>query len=244
MSYRYTFTGVIHPERAAVSVSTTGWNLHGPTAGIDGRLAVTIAVSQVTALFESDTEVSDLATLRNHVSDAIRIAVDAVGFLNGCGYDVEIVQLVPPEGNVPIVFGVDIPALQTNPAELSRRFTELIELFGESRSSHLQRCLADLREAIRSPKDTGFFCYRGIESLRQFFVLELGVKGDKESWETLRKALGIDRAPIDYVKEFADPVRHGKSKPISDAERAEVFRRTWEVVGRFIEFARAGYGGA
>jgi len=113
-------------------------------------------------------------------------------------------------------------------------------LFRDPRSSHLQRAFADLREAIRSPKDTGFFCYRAIESLRQFFVVELNAP-DKQSWEVLRTALQIDRPTIDYVKTFADSARHGAGAAISDGERAEVFKKTWSIVGQFVEFAKRGY---
>jgi hypothetical protein len=59
-----------------------------------------------------------------------------------------------------------------------------------------------------------------------------------------RSGLGVNKATIDYVKQFADPVRHGAPKPISDAERAEVFRKTWSVVDRFIDFAARGYSAA
>lgn len=243
MPYRYIFTGVIHPERAAVNVSTTGWTLQGAAADISGQLTVSIAVSQLLAVFDSETEAFDLSTLKNHVTDAVRVVVDAVGYLNGCGYVVEIVQLVGPTTNQPIVFGVDIPALRPTDPDLSAPLTQMMQIFEDPRGSYLQRCLADLREAIRSPKDTAFFCYRGIESLRQFFVLGENIPSDKASWERFRAALGVDRATVDYVKEFADPVRHGASKPISDAERAEVFRKTWSVVARFIDFAAGGYPG-
>ena len=241
MAYRYTFTGVVHPERAVVNVSTITWRLDPPAVPIVGKLTVTIAVSQVTAVFEAENEVSDLNTLKNYVADAVRVEVDTLGYLNGCGYEVEIVQLIPAEATTPLVFGVGIPALGSDSSELPSRFLEIMQVFQDPRGSYLQRCFADLREAIRSPKDTGFFCYRGIEALRQFFVLESGAKGHKNSWDELRQALGVERATIDYVKDFADPVRHGAAKPIADHERAEVFRKTWAVVARFIEFAKRGY---
>lgn len=241
MAYRYTFAGVIHPERAAVSVSTISFEINAPGAGIVGQLAMTIAVSQLTAVFTSQNQVSDFYTLKNHVADAVHVAVDAFGYVTGRGYDVELVQLIPAESVVPIVFGVGIPALEDNSADPAARFTDLIRLFQDPRGSYLQRCFADLREAIRSPRDTGFFCFRAIESLRQFFVLEVKAKSDKESWEMFRTVLAVDRSAIDYVKEFADPARHGAAKPISDTERAEVFRRTWAIVGHFVEFAKAGY---
>jgi hypothetical protein len=241
MSYRYTFTGVIHPERAAISMSTIPLAVQAPSEDIDGRLYVTIAVSQVTAVFESEQRVRQLHTLKNHVTDAVRVAVDAFGYLTGCGYGAEIVQVVPAESTNPMVFGVDIPALEYKSPDLNARFTEVMSLFWDPRGCHLQRCLADLREAIRSPKDTGFFCYRAIEALRQFFVIETNSATDKESWDAFRTTLQVDRASIDYIKTFADPVRHGAGRAISDGERAEVFKKTWSIVGRFIEFAKRGY---
>jgi hypothetical protein len=130
--FRYIFTGVIHPERAAVNVSMTGWELQGLAAGISGKLSISIAVSQLLAVFDCDTEVSDISTLKNHVGDAVRVVVDAFGYLNGCGYDVEIVQLVQPDRNDSDIFGVDIPALRTTEVDRPAQLTRMMGIFRDA----------------------------------------------------------------------------------------------------------------
>lgn len=108
--YRYVFTGVVHPERAAVNVSTTRWAVGGTANGISGDLTISITVSQLL---------------------------------------VEIVQVIRPSSDQPIVFGVDIPVLRFGNADLSVGLTRMMRLFEDPRSLYLQRCLADFREAIR-----------------------------------------------------------------------------------------------
>jgi len=242
MSHRYTFTGLVHPERATLSVSRVVSQISARDAGVVGTLTTNIIVSQVTCTFETETVVPNVFTLRNLVSDAVRIVVDAVGFLYGHGYDVEIVQLIRPDSGDPLVFGVDIPVLKPSTPDLTSRMNEVMRLFEDPRGAYLQNCFADLREAIRSPQDTGFFCYRALESLRQFFVEHGAAKSDKASWEQLRSSLKVSRSDIDDIKTFADARRHGKGKGISDAERAEVFRKTWLIVNSHIDFSVSGYG--
>lgn len=171
----------------------------------------------------------------------IRVALDALGYTLACGYDLEIIQMVDSVGNPPVVFGVGIPAIEKSTASAGIKFENIVSIFGDRRGQYLSRCLADLREAIRAPKDTGFFYYRGIESLRQFFLQEMKAKDDKVSWELLRSELAVDREEIETVKGLADPIRHGAGGGISDSERANVFTLTWNIVNKFIKYANAGY---
>ncbi len=217
-------------------------DINAADANISGKIVVTISASQLTAIFESDTEVTDFATLKNYIADVVRTIVDVYGYLSGCGYDVEIVKLILPGSAQPMIFGVDIPVLRPSNPDISGPFNQMINLFQDTRGLYVQRCLADLREAIRSPKDTAFFCYRAIEALRQYFVIEEKITGDKaDSWERLRSALGVERDIIDYIKGFSDPLRHGADKSISDAERADIFKKTQFIINRFVDFASNNY---
>lgn len=239
---QYTFSGKVHPERANVSITEIRAQLRTSGAEIDGELRYYIALSQVTATFVCQKPVPNVFTLKNYIEDAIRVALDGLGYTLGCGYDLEVTSMIDSLGNRPVIFGVGIPVLEKVAAEAGIRFEEIMELFKDSTGGYLQHCLADLREAIRAPKDTGFFCYRAIESLRQFFIHEKGARDDKTSWQMFRESLNADRAEIDRIKGFADPTRHGHSVEITDAQRAEVFRLTWGLVNKFIKYAKAGYG--
>jgi hypothetical protein len=149
--------------------------------------------------------------------------------------------MVDSFGGPPQLFGVGIPAIAKSASDAGVEFLTIVKLFSDARGQYLQRCLANLREAIRVPIDTGFFCYRGVEALRQFFLRERDARDDDASWEALRTELSVDRSDIDFIKRFADSIRHGASGAITDAERAQVFVLTWNIVNSFVRYAAAGY---
>jgi len=239
--FRYTFFGKAHPERCLVSIGELRIEIKNTEGEINGELVFYISLSQIVAVFSCDKQVENYLTLKNSVENLIRTAVDALGYTLACGYDIEIVDMIDSLGNAPIVFGVVIPAIVSSAKDAGVTFLNIIDVFKDARGKYLMRCLADLREAIRVPGDTGFFCYRGIESLRQFFIHQEVAKDDKTSWEMLRTELNVDRSDLDEIKVFADPLRHGDFVAISDAERAKVFRLTWSIVNKFVKYANAGY---
>ncbi len=238
---QYIFFGKVHPERCNVSIAELHTQVKSLDGDVDGVVHHSISLSQVTATFVGGRPVQNIYTLKNTVEDVIRVALDALGYTLACGYDLEIIQMIDSVGNPPVVFGVGISAIDNSAARAGVKFENIVSIFGDGRGQYLQRCLADLREAIRAPKDTGFFCYRGVESLRQFFLQEMKAKDDKASWELLRSELAVDREEIETIKGFADPIRHGGSGGISDSERANVFTLTWNIVNKFITYANAGY---
>lgn len=238
---QYTFFGKVHPERCNVSITEVRAKVGSPGDEINGELRYYISLCQVTAIFICEKPVPNVYTLKNYVEDAIRIALDALGYTLACGYDLEVTEMIDSLGNRPIVFGVGIPAIEKAASDAGVSFECIMEVFKDVRGGYLQRCLADLREAIRAPKDTGFFCYRAIESLRQFFFREKGAQDDRSSWEMLRSELGVDRADIDAIKKLSDPVRHGDSVAIGDDQRAKTFVLTWGIVNKFVKYANAGY---
>jgi hypothetical protein len=238
---QYTFFGKVHPERCNVSITEVRAEVETPGGEINGELRYYISLSQVTATFVCDKPVPNVFTLKNYVEDAIRVALDALGYTLACGYDLEVTEVIDSMGNCPIVFGIGIPAIERAASDAGVTFESIMKVFKDAKGGYLQRCLADLREAIRVPKDTGFFCYRAIESLRQFFLREKGAKDDKASWEMLRSELAVDRADIETIKQMADPVRHGDSAAISGDQRAKTFALTWSIVNSFVKYANAGY---
>lgn len=238
---QYTFFGKVYPERCIVSVDEIRARIGAQGTEIQGDLRYYISLSQVTAVFICEERVSNIFTLKNDVEDAIRMALDALGYTLACGYDLEITQMIDSLGNAPIVFGVNMPAVERTALDAGVSFDMIMSLFTEQRGSYLRRCFADLREAIRVPKDTGFFCYRAIETLKSFFHREAGVADDRTAWELLRSELNVNRPDIEAIKQFADPVRHGGIVAIRDDQRAYIVSLTWRIVNKFILYAKAGY---
>lgn len=194
---QYTFFGKIFSERAYFDIKEPL-----TFAFKDGsQLKTSIRVSQITAIYTTSKKADDVYTLKNNIEDFIRLEVDILGYLLGCGYDVEITGVVDSLSNETVIFGVNIGDIEKDKERL-KLFPNILGLLNKykERAIYLRICLGDFREAIRTPKDTGFFCYRAIESLRQFFFVEKNCKDERDSWETLRNELKIDRDKIDPIK--------------------------------------------
>ncbi|MBX9671109.1 MAG: hypothetical protein K2X93_26200 [Candidatus Obscuribacterales bacterium] len=210
---RVVLTGRVYPERANVSISMPGWRCHfiDTGAGVSGQLTTEISLCQISAIYYAEAPVSELLPLKNAVEDAIRTQLDILGFVLGIGYDAEITQAILLDGHKQVVIGVGIEALDRYS---KHDFDGIIALFSVEESDFLRRSLADLREAIKSPKDTGEFCYRAIETIRKYFVkanlLDDSKREDSnKSWKFLREELNVARERIDEISKFAVDPRHG-----------------------------------
>ncbi len=234
MAFEYTFFGKIIPERTNVQIPTVNLTINNPDAKIQGNLAVSILLSQITAKFISETIIDNFYALKNIIEDAIRVETDTLSFFLDCGYDLDLITMVDSTFEHNIIFGAGLGEPISTGDNLNLKFYKTLELFSDERGAFLQRCFGDYREAIRTIKDTGFFCYRSIESLRQYFVYQNNNCSDKDSWNILRTTLNIDRTEIDYIKSFADIVRHGGAKFISEEERINIIKTTKRIILSFI----------
>ena len=236
----YIFNGRILPERVAANLQPPQ-KLRVLVPGTTTEFDVTLSIvaSQVAVIVDSASTI-DIGTMKNQVERVVRLVVDALGYLEGCGYDAEITSVVLPVGEH-IVFGVESPSLLRSKSERPVGMSDLWRvLASDPRSSPLQRALADLRESIRTPHDTSFFCFRAVESLRQSFV-DPADKDSNSSWQRLRDALHIDRSWLDPLTQFSKPIRHGAFHFVSSQEREVAMHLAWKVVDRFVEYARLGF---
>jgi len=239
--YTYVFSGRIYPERSTVTLcgkeaplkAVFKSNEEGDNE-LDGEISIEIICAQITAVFRTENNIRDVYTLKNMVSDAIRLHVDTFGYIMGYGLELEVTSVLLPDGRS-IIFGVDIPILFGAHESRLNKLNEIMQLFAVAEGDFLRRCFADLRRAINNPVDTGFFCYRAIESLKLSFCKK-ECCDEKAGWLKLRNSLKVKRANIDKIKKFADPVRHGDVIRISDNERGEIFTITWDIVDRYIDY--------
>ncbi len=236
------FSGKVLPERAYVTISGT------PPLEFDCvdctdkqfklRITTYIQCAQVAAKVEIIEGTIDLLTLKNIIASHVKALVDAYGYTLGRGYDVEITSALEPDGQY-TVFGVGVDQIEEAHSERPLQFSELWLVV--IKSPHLRAALGDLREAIRSPSDTGFFSYRAVECLRQYFM-EHGCGSDKASWKQLRNHLRVDAAYINEIKKHADAARHGKLVNVSGDDRIYVMKLSWKVVDRFSVYVHTDYG--
>lgn len=193
--------------------------------------------SHVLADVTSSAEI-DLATLRNLVQSSIASVTDQLAFLLGNHVNVEIFAAITPTG-YKHVFGVEFDYIRdklTTEEAFGEWLPKILTVYRTRAGPYLQRCLTDYRMAMEHPEDTGFYCFRAVESLRQVFKEDEVDNGD--SWSSLREATGVSRSTIEKkIQNYSNARRHGDLFTITSEERKLVLESTWEIIREFIEYA-------
>jgi hypothetical protein len=235
------FSGVVHPERAQVSIPETTQYLDDLDGNNIGKFTIAISVSQITAHLSTTKEDIDLFTWRNSLQPRIEVLVDSYGFLVGCGYEIEIIKAYDVQAKKDHIFGVNIETLPTceSKEELLRRYLLLLSLSKGMEGGYIQRCLADLRQAIRNPFDSSLYCFRAVESIRQIYCYRQNIDPEKQrskSWQILREDLDLDESLIqNNIQKYAKVIRHGGLSQFTQEERTQMLGTTWNIVHKYID---------
>lgn len=226
--------GNVHPVSG-------GWHLERPVeVDFSGeKWLISIHQSQVHVVVDGP-EPTDVETFRNDIRNVAQGCVDALGYHLAVPLRVELSSM--------ILGGIRIALIEPGWSALRDEDTDrgLVVLeeklspftIGSLTTPSVRLALADLRDAIDRPDDTAFYCYRAVESVRQWFLGESSDHGaaKEESWEKMRGELGIGRKSLMPLKELADSRRHGGSRTPSEEERLEALRIARLLVARFIEY--------
>jgi hypothetical protein len=227
--HSYHFTGKVLPERTYVTlVIERPVSVSIPSMPWVTTVAVSIVCAQISLIFASRAEVTDIWTLKNVAQSIAQDLVDALGYTGGRGYGVEITAVSDATGRH-LVFGVGVPVLEDNQKDRPLP-SEAVVLLAISHP-WLSRALGDLRGAITEPADTGFHCMRAVESVRQHFQGDLK---PGEAWPAMRSALNFREETLKTLNDFGTPQRHGQTPPMTDADRARDMTLAWKVVDRFV----------
>ena len=253
----YTFAGKVLPERAYVTIGPIR-PMKVQIILLDGVLEyeahIFINTAQIMFVARSNEPIENLETLRNSVEQVVRSIVDAFGYIEGRGYDVEITSAVDSSGQRSQVFPVEIGAIQAAKGERPLTLGELLDLLnsgagdaggeGAFKLMQLRLALSDLREAIRSIDHSAFFCFRAIECVRQCYVEEGeedNNRARRDSWSRMRKELRIDRSWVKEIEDASMVERHGRHRATTGEQRTALMLRTWKVIDRFIMSAKSGF---
>lgn len=232
----YLFTGVVLPERAQLTIQF-GLAFEHIGTGRKGVANVSIINNQIAVWVATDHE-WDILDLRNVVRNIVHNDLAIVAFLKGYAYDVELTRVTNQSRNVDYVFGIDIPCItdRGKSIDVNTALRELRDKTIGPNGVFLHRCFRDLVSAMKDADDTGFYCYRAIESLRHHCAAVKDLTGADRSkqWEAFRAISGSSEADLLYVKEAADPLRHGQPGSMSGPERAQLLLRTWNVVDAYL----------
>ena len=185
-------------------------------------LAITITTMSV---------INDIATFRNQIATICKSIYDAATFLHGQAVGVELLSLTEVETNRFWTFRDSVPELSQSANERLLPTEEFINL--AISNAYLRSALADLNEAITSPNDTGFYCYRAIETLMQEFK-QPGETESKDAWPRFREALQVTQEWITPLTDSSISNRHGELKALSGEERVFLMKRSWTLLYRFV----------
>jgi hypothetical protein len=92
---------------------------------------------------------------------------------------------------------------------------------------------------MKHADDTGFYCYRAIESLRHHCAANhsLTERDKSTQWQKFREVAGCEEQLVRDIKLAADPLRHGEAVGISSQDRAALFTKTWSIVDGYLKNA-------
>jgi hypothetical protein len=233
----YLFYGVVLPERAQLSIQHTCGFSH-PTTGAKGIARVSIVLNQIAIWIDSEFD-WDIFDLRNVVKTLVQDDLALIGYLKGYAYDFEITRVVCLSRQIDYVFGIDMPCIAERASDQSLE-ESIVNLRNKSIGRNgmlLKRCFTDLVAAMKHADDTGFYCYRAIESLRHHCAHEHGLASATKDiqWQKLRDVSGVNKQIIMGIKDSADPVRHGDVSFITGESRVALLTDTWNVVDSYLK---------
>lgn len=232
----YLFQGLVHPERAQITLQCSLEFSH-LSSSEQATARISIVLNQIAVWIDTNV-VWDIHDLRNVAKSIVSHELEVVGFIKGYAYDVEIRRVLNPEHGVDYVFGVDIPCIaeRNREVDLAERIAMVRTKTTGPEGIYLHRCFSDLISAMKNADDTGFYCYRALESLRQHCIQKFGLDPEKKSeqWAKLRDLAGCNESVLREIKASADHSRHGGVVSVTSAQRQRLFLLTWDVVDGYL----------
>jgi len=234
----YIIKGIVHPERAQISMGPMEFELHHPTTGHNAKVRLNVVLNQVTLLVDSQSD-WDIFDLRNVAKQVVADHLAMVGYTKGYAYDVEIRQILNPAKEVDYVYGIDIPCIEerNKNKDIGSEMTKIMAHSGGAEGIFVRRCLNDLAMSMKHPDDTAFYCFRALESLKQFCRVKFNLEEESKQWEKLSEITGFGKEDIKFIRDLAFPSRHGDVVGITSEDRKNIFLKTWDVVDAFFSNA-------
>jgi hypothetical protein len=166
-----------------------------------------------------------------------------IGFFKGYSYDVEIIKVINRDFNIDFVFGIDIPYIENRNKTkvVLKEFNEIWPLCSGTEGTYLRRCFTDLTMSIKQPDDTGFYCFRAIESLRQLVGALISIEKEKDQWIKFSEVVGFDKDYIQIIRSFAFPARHGLPRMVTENDRIDIFERSWSIVENYLSWLKENH---
>lgn len=238
MTKEHLITGRIVPERKSFGHDGLRLYVKEPGRGIDICLLFGVSDNQLIAKVRGEIGKQSDAALKRMVTQAEEIVLNAVAFTTGMVFEVDVIGVIRDQDDR-TDGSFDFHYLENVHDIIAERtpsfdFMQIWRLCITDDGLPLRRCLKDLRSALMEVDDSPFYCYRAIETIKGHIGHRFGETRDKQQWQVMREALGLDRADLEVVKDLADPLRHGGHLHYDGSQWREIVTIAWNAADAYI----------
>lgn len=169
----------------------------------------------------------------NLVRSEVSTVIDAAAYLEGCGWQLEVVAVKGVEPVRDIVWTGYVPELRDGTR--TGMATEDQLYLAMEKSVRVSDALADLRRAMREPWDSAFYCQRSIEMVRRHWE-DTGSLSEKDAWAAMRADLKVTEATIRCISPHGNRQRHGDRRSVPSESQGQMLVVASEVITRLVYF--------
>jgi hypothetical protein len=236
------FTGTVLPKAARL----TNIRGHQIRWNIDETTEVTFDIRVIDGLLTvecncpRDIDNDVLVAIYIRALDLSKASVDMASFAMGKGFIVTLDRYISPRGTFSGMMPEDssLVPLCTSYGLSPDRDTDFSKVFEIVVSQPaIFMALNDLVTAITIPHSGPVSCYRAIEGIRH--LIAPGLKPIKQ-WPLMNDALRLEQTYIAVIRENATQQRHGNRVHVPGTVLAEMVRRSWIIMDRFLEYKKRG----
>ena len=231
----YIFYGEILPHRGSFLSFATDMRIGESEEGFTAIVHIQIQLNHVVATVETD-DPWELFHLRNTVASVVETVIAVACYIHGFAYSFDLVRVMNRGLDLDLIFSTGLVCIVEPRADVDTfsRMKEVGALCSGPFGKLVSRAFRDLASAIANRDDTAFYCYRAIEALSQHCGGINNIDARNKQWDLFREVSKTERSTIDYIKTFADALRHGGNCALTDQEATRVIMSAWAVVDRYI----------
>jgi hypothetical protein len=236
----YVFYGRVLPERRDVDIERRFFfqEMHNEFGVIKGRVHFEVSNSQVVACVYNDQIIEEIYTFRNGILELISFNLHALGFVKGIPLDVDITCVFDSTKGETIFFETTT-IKEAKPISAHKEEALLnLQIVDDRIPMHIRIALSDYNAALRSVQDTGFHCYRVVESLMHCHRLlndgDITKNARPEDWQNFLNFIRTPESVKRKIESHAWFERHGKPNVISSDNREWLLEYTWYIIDNFV----------
>ena len=243
--YTYIFVGKVIPEFTAqgnsfnVKITGVHFIFKDEKEAVASEVNIKLKNSLLICECKFDKEVVNPPNLMSTLKTYLHSLTDALGYEQGRAYDIDVITCFDSQNKPFNFWDESLKGLCSSEKRPYKSLEIVTNLYGNFEFSETMKlCYANIREAIRFPNDTPFFCYRAAENIRQYFVKKHNISDPDKSWGKMWKSLNYnDKKYFTDLSKISAKVRHGDIIAMSIIERSEMLEKTYVVIDKFTEYA-------